>query len=217
MTWKVGCGVVLLGVVLSLASCGLFGKAVHRMQEQRSIAVRELERGDDVWFGTFTVEAGASVRVEFTADVAIGDDDLARADSTAAILQSSLPANFVVEGPDGEELTRGARSLSGTEILSASDHPARRDTPDRFAARAQTEPFETTSAGDHVALLEIGGTDDQGRRVEAVHMTVFDRVPTGVGGLAVGGMASFLLGPVIALVGLVLFAIGLLFRKKEST
>lgn len=216
MTWKIGCGVVLLGFVLSLASCGLFGQALNRMQDQRSIATRPLERDDDGWFGAFDVEADASVRIEFTAEVEIGDDDLARADSTSAILQSTLAANFFVEGPQGDELTRGARSMSGTEILSAADHPSRRDTPDRFTVRVQTEPFRTTDDGRHVAVVAIGDRDDQGRRVATARMTVFDRVPTDVGGWAAGGLASFLLGPFVAFVGIVVFAVGLLLRTKAK-
>ena len=217
--WKIGCGVTLLGFVLSLASCGLFGTAIGRMQEQRSIAVTELERGADAWFGVFTVEEGASVRVEFTVETEITPADLERADSSAAILQSSAPANYRVEGPDGAELTRGAGSLSGSIILSAADHPSRDDTPDRITATRATEPFVTTASGDHVALLEVSERDEQDRPLVSTRMTVFDRVPSGLGGLTAGGFASFLLGPLVAFVGIVLFAIGLLLRakKKEST
>ncbi len=214
--WKIGCGVTLLGFVLSLASCGLFGTAIGRLQEQRSIAVTELERGADAWFGVFTVEEGASVRVEFTAETEITEDDLARADSSAAILQSSLPANYRVEGPDGTELTRGAGSLSGSTVLSAADHPSRDDTPDRITTSRATDPFVTTAGGDHVALLEIAAHDEQERPLAAARMTVFDRVPTGLGGLTAGGFASFLLGPLVAFVGIVLFAIGMLLRAKRK-
>lgn len=217
MVWKIGCGVTLLGLVLSLASCGLFATSLQRLQGQRSIENQALERDDAAWLGSFAVEAGASVRVEFTAEVTIGPDDLARADSTAAILESSIPAVFRLVDPSGVPIARGARPATGTTILSASTHPSRRDTPQTFLVRTASEAFETENAGTHVALLEIDDRDDHGRPVSSLRMTVFDRVPTDAGGLALGGLASALLGPLVAAAGVVAFAVGLLLRNKEKS
>jgi len=217
MTWKIGCGVILLGFVVSLGSCGLFGKAFSQLEGQRSIESRVMQTGNGAWFGVFTVEEGASVRVAFEASVSLTEDDLAEADSSSAMLHASLPMVFTVEGPDGEELTRGAKSATGTEILSAADHPSRRDTPRSFTAQTSTEAFTTTTGGEHVALVEAEDVDSDGRPVESIRMTVFDRVPTGVSGLAIGGIASLLLGPFIAFAGLVVFAVGLLIRQKRES
>lgn len=217
MTWKIGCGVILLGFVVSLGSCGLFGKALSRLEGQRSIESRAMQSGNEAWFGVFTVDEGASVRVEFEATLLLTEDDLAQADSSSAMLHASLPMVFSVDGPDGVELTRGAKSATGTEILSAANHPSRRDTPRSFTARVGTDAFTTTSAGEHVALVEADDVDADGRTVESIRMNVFDRVPTDVGGLAIGGIASLLLGPFIAFAGVVVFAVGLLLRQKKES
>lgn len=214
--WKVGCGISLLGVLLTLGSCGLFGLALDRKLEQRQVAIRELDiEHSPISFGV-DVEGHSHVRIEFDAIVLPSELDRAAAESSATIVSSRLSCQYRVLARDGSILDRGAGAMTGTEIIPEA---ARRETPslgNAITLNYRTSAFEVDDPGELTIEVDLARADDDGRPLTRARATVYDRVGRNAGGLAAGGLVSLLAGPLVVGAGLILLLIGILIDQQKK-
>lgn len=214
--WKIGCGVTLLGVLLTLGSCGLFGLAFNRQLEQRQILARDLDPLQLPATVEFAVDEESRVRIDILAAVTPADSDLAAADSASTIVSTRLNFEYRVRSESGEVLARGAGSATGSEIIP--DAARREGSPfgDRIDLRAQGEPFDVAGPASCLVEVDLARQDDAGRPLEGAGLQVFDRVGRNAGGLAAGGLLSMLLGPMVSAAGVLVLMIGLMTGRRSD-
>lgn len=214
--WQVGCGISLLGMLLTLGSCGLFGLAINRKLEQRQIAIRELtlERSPTS-FGV-DVEDASLLRIEFDAVVLPSERDFAAAESSATIVSSRLSCQYRVFASDGRTLDRGAGAMTGSEILPEADRRGSSSLGDEITLSYQSSAFEVEGPDQLTIEVDFASADDDGRPLTRARATVYDRVGKNAGGLAAGGLVSLLTGPLVVGTGLLLLLIGILIAQKKK-
>lgn len=216
--WQAGCGVTALGIVATVGSCGLFGLSLHRQMEQRQILIRDLDLTETPATIQIPVdEAGSRVRLDFVATVAPSAADFADADSSATIISAQLGYEYIVLTETGDTVERGAGVLTGSEIIPATDQRAGSPLGHEITLRASSSPFGVDGPATLSVELDLAREDHAGRPLVRAQVLAFDRVGTGVKGLAAGGLLSMILGPMIAGGGLLLLLAGVVFGKKKST
>jgi len=215
--WKYGCGILVLGVLLSLGSCGLFGVAVNRHLEQRRIATLDLTQGATPTQAETWVDEPTRVRIEFHATVEPSTADYDAADSSATIQSAQVTMSYEVRDATGQVLTRGAGEARGSEILPRADQRSRSTMGRSIDLTYRGEAFEVKEAGRLRIEATVPSTDDEGRQVTSAEAIVWDRVGHHAGRFAAGGLLSMLLGPLVFSLGLLLFVIGLFTRSKGRT
>ena len=75
--WHLGCGLMLLGVVLTLGSCGLFGLAINRQLEQRQIVTTALSVGRSPATASFEMDEDSRLRLRLEAALRPSGEDFA--------------------------------------------------------------------------------------------------------------------------------------------
>lgn len=214
--WKVGCGVMILGVVASLGSCGLFGLAINRHLEQRQIASLDLSLETLPAEGNFRIDEVSKLRLVFEARVLPGEADLERADSSSTIVSSQLPLEYRVWDQEGRELDRGAGILSGSQIIPDAHGREGSSLGREIDLSYRGSVFEPLNPGEIHFELILKPRDEEGREVLDARALVFDRVGTNTGGLAAGGLLSMIAGPIVFGAGILLLFVGILLREKRK-
>ena len=214
--WKVGCGVTLLGVLLTLGSCGLFGLAVDRQLDQRQIAERAITVDGEPSTVDFAIDEPSRLRLDWNAVVATTDTDREEADSTSTIVSARLPYEYRVLLDGDEVVARGAGVLTGSEIVPEAGRRDRSPMGREIDLSGSSEVFELERPGRIELVLDMAPEDEEGRPVQRASARLFDRVPTNVGGIAAGGLLSMLAGPLVAGVGLLLLLIGVIVHQQRK-
>ena len=227
MLWKAGCLVAILGLVVSFSSCAFFGRAIKTATDAREVANLPIEPGTETVHSVW-VDRGKGAQLRIEAKVLLVESEV---DGGNPIVQLSMPVNYsVYQGEDGERLHAGAGELTGSVIVPAADSPHRDSFDPEVTLTHTSASFDPTGGpdatsrkrtggGSEVPLsirVEIGATDDDGSPVESARLYVIERPLEGAAGWTWSGVASFVLGPVIGTIGLILFIVGLIRRSKAS-
>jgi len=214
--WKAGCGVMLLGGIATLGSCGLFGLAIDRQLDQRQIATLNLSIPRSPARADFEIDESSKLRLDFEAVVRPSEDDFAKADSSATIATSRLPIQYRVLSREGQVLDRGAGDFSGSGIIPETERRARSSFGEEITLSFQSNAFEAEGPALLTLEAEFPAEDDDGRELLRVRAEVFDRIGGNAGGWAAGGLLSLLVGPLIASLGLVLLVIGIIVHQQRK-
>ncbi len=215
--WKFGCATMVLGLLLSLGSCGLFGAAIDRRLDERQIANLEFPDSEVESVFSVDIDERTRVRLDFEASVLPVERDFALADSSANIASSSLGLEYSVYDGEGNVLGRGAGRLNGTEIIPQSSQRATSPFGQQIDLRRATEPFDVDGAGKLTVRAQLARNDDAGRpRIDA-RILVSDRIATGSGRLALTGLASLFLGPLVVSLGVLVFVVGLVVQSQKRS
>ena len=215
--WKFGCATMVLGLLLTLGSCGLFGAALDRRLDERQIATLEFPDSEVESKFSVDIDERTRVRLDFEATVRPVEHDYALAESSASIASSSLGLEYSVEDDEGNVLGRGAGLLGGTEIIPESSRRATSPFGQQIDLRRATEPFGVDRPGRLFVRARLARNDDAGRERIDARIRVFDRIATGSGRLALTGLASLFLGPLVASVGVLVFVVGMVVRSQKRS
>jgi hypothetical protein len=211
-----GCLTVIVGIALSVGSCALFGGAIKQATDVRQVASVPLEVGESQDLGPFDVESGTRARLGFEVRVELAEAAIDELGERGGIVQTTVPINYEVLAVDGDRLHVEAGAASGSVIVPAVDSPHR----DRFekvvTCSFEGSGFRAPSSGRFRAAVEIPAIDDEGNTVLRGRALVSDRLPESAGRFVAGGFASLLAGPIVALIGLIVFIVGLATRKKRG-
>ena len=216
MLWKAGCMTVLVGLALTIGSCFFFKAAIDQAVETRQIANVPLDPGSRNALEHVAAEAGTRAKVSIEAQLELSDAFVESAGESGGILSLSMPVNYEVTGNDGERLHVEAGKVSGTVIVPGLDNPHRESFDRTTFCRFDGSGFPVPEDGSLFVSVDLPGADDDGNVVRAAHVGVWDRLPETAGQWVAGGFVSMLLGPALALVGGVLFLIGLIVGRRRT-
>lgn len=214
--WHAGCGVMLLGVVLTLGSCGLFGLAINRQLEQRQIVGRDLSLEGSSAAHSFQIDEDSRLRLQFEVAVEPGERDLAEADTSSTIAMAQLPVQYRLLDGDGSVVDRGAGNMSGSEIIPEADRRDGSPFGEEISLNYQSGVIEVMGPDRLTVEVDLPAADDDGRELIGARLIVYDRVGANAGGLAAGGLLSLIAGPFVVSVGVLLLIISLFMKSGKK-
>jgi hypothetical protein len=211
---RFGCGLSIVGALLALASFALFGISFYRTMSARAVARTPVEVGVPFDSGLVTVDTAKLVQVAFAAKISSKHVERVGTEGRLSITYR-FPFRYTVSDESGQ------RILEGDELVD-DDHGMRThvigDATESGGSVRTEKAFEKFAVAPPGAIRVTGRLDadpDYGATVEEAEVVVYDgasketgRVVTGVVLLALGGFG--------ALLGIVLYVIGVVRGSAGS-
>jgi hypothetical protein len=213
MLWKAGLLTLVVGLILTFASCAFFGNAIAQATDRRQVATVEIEPGDAGVVGPVLAEAGTRAAVRIEADLRLTEEAVEGLSDRGTILQVAMPVNYRVTDGAGNVVHVESGRLTGSTIVPAQDSPHRDSFEPVATCSFEGSGFEVPEDGRLHVAAELPAADDDGNPVSRGRVIVSDRLPRTAGRWVAGGFASIVLGPVIGVIGFVLFVVGILARR----
>ena len=212
---RYGCGLAILGVLLFAGSLALFGVSILRGTQAREVADVSLELGESTTTAPIRVETDRLAQVTVRGTVR-GDSvqEKREFDETEYELRFSFPVSYSVLDSNGAVIhsqrttvawNSGSRTYSGWQVTSAGGY---------VHAEYWFEKFQVPPPGEIRVEVRLDPDSRYGATIEEPTLRVYDRVSRH-SGRVFGGLALFLLGPAIALVGCILFIVGMMRRSAS--
>lgn len=216
--WKIGCGIALVGLLLTVGSCFFFGTAAQKAVAERQVAEIRLEPGAsrEARSRRVAVDPRQPARVAVETRIEIPDSVVHGERDWSEILQLSLPIQYEVLGESRERIHREAGSAKCSTILPASDSPHLDSFDPTVACSFHGCAFDPPASGNLWIAVDVPDRDDDGHPVRSARLKVFDQLEEGAGRWFAGGVFSLLLGPVILGAGMLLFVIGLFVSSSPK-
>lgn len=213
--WKFGCLVTLIGVILTFGSCVFLGTAARKAASHRQVANYPVTPGETGLLTDISVDPDYGVQISLSAQLEVSGSVLHESRERSEIMQFSAPVNYRVLDEQGEQVSVGAGTLSGSTILpeQESAHFSTFDPEVKCTYRGET--FLPPDSGSLRIEVKIPAADDEGNRFHIAHVEVFDRVPSTAGRWALGGFLSMIAGPILTGIGILVFLIGLIVAGSK--
>ena len=199
----------------SVASFSSVG-AIDQAADERQVAKVRLEPDGVRSTGALRVDPGTKVRITLEARVRLSEAAIASVGSEGAILSLSAPMNVEISDAGGEPLHLEAGDVAGTVIVPREDSPHRDGFDPAVELSWVGQGFEAPDDGRIEVEVAVPALDDADNRIESASVVIADRVPRSAGRWVAGGFAFMLVGPLIAMLGLILFLVGLAMRSGKK-
>jgi hypothetical protein len=216
MLWKTGLLISLVGLTLTFASCAFFGRAIEQASEKRQVRTVEIQPGRTSDTGAILADPGTQAAVSVEAELQLGEQAVEGHSDRGTILQFTLPVNYRVSDDSGAAIHVESGRLTGSLIVPAQNSPHRDAFEPVAGCTYRGSKFTVPETGSLRVSVELPPTDGDGNTVTLGRVVVSDRLPRSTGRWVAGGMASFVLGPVVAMLGVLLFIVGLFTRKRPA-
>lgn len=212
---KLGCPMVILGLLLSVASFLLFGRAITRAVSARLVKTVPIEVGEKTTTDVITVDTDKFCQIAIKMRIRtesvqekeeFGDVEYeGRYKFPVAYRVSDAQGSMVLSENVNAQWNEGSRSFSVMNM---------RETGGTLTAQQSFAKFRVPPPGDIRVEVKVEPDTRYGAEASDVALKVYDNVSKHAASVA-SGIAMLLLGPVLVLVGFILFTVGLLTRKKR--
>lgn len=215
--WKAGCTVCLVGLVISVGSFFFLGTAVSRALSERQVSQKPVSVGSKTELGMVTVDPDLGAKVVFETTVELPISFVEQPEGRSPIVESQVGVEYEVTDLQGRLVYQGAGNATGSTIVPEPTSPHYDSFERTVTCRHESKAFEPTGTGNLQVTVAVSPTDSRGHAVTQATVKVFDQLPGTAGHWAFGGLVSLVFGPLVILVGTVVFFVGLLTRSRPST
>ena len=215
---KAGCLMVILGIVIFVGSFFLFGKAVWEGIQAKMVASAPVKLEETAMTEPVTVDASKACQVALYIDLETlsvkETEDSFETDKVNYEARYHFPVTYAVKDEQGKEIFREETAAAWDNGIRSFDKQDVTKGKGALIVENSFSKFDVPPPGK--VKVEITVKPDEKYKAVAgkLEVRLYDSV-TRHAKTVVSGVASFLLGPVLAGLGILVFISGLIFDKKK--
>lgn len=212
---KIGCLIGLVGLLMFVGSFGMFVMVGVRAAQARKVASLELGVGKTATTETLTVATDKACQVAVQIHVESESIDRGAGTDSADRVQYEFPFSYKVLDADGKLLHSQDTAIAYDQGTKENSSKSVTGESGSERGRCNFEKFDVPAPGVVRVEATVGPDTEYHAEAKALTLEVYDSVARH--GSAVGGaLALMFIGPVVGLLGLFLFIIGLFSGKKAA-
>jgi len=218
---KIGCGLVIVGVLFLVGSVALFGFSITRAIEAKQVASIPIEIGEQTTTDVINVDTERLCQIELAATVSSDsvqeeDEHQFEGDDPDFELRYDFPFEFTVLNADGKNLTSGSDRLHWNEGMRSSMGGIVDAEGGTLHVEHSYDKFEVPPPGRIQVEVEVDPDTTYGAEAKNLKLNIYDNV-SAQGASVFGGFTMLCFGPLLIGTGLVVFVIGLLIPPQPAT
>jgi hypothetical protein len=215
---KAGCLIVIIGVAIFVGSFFLFGKAVWEGIQAQMVASAPVKLEKTASTEVVTVDAAKACQVALHIDLETlsveEEEDSFETGKMNYQARYAFPVTYTVKDEQGGEVFKEETAAAWDQGTKSWDKEEVTKGKGAVIVEHSFSKFDVPPPGK--VKVEIKVSPDEKYKAVAGKMEVrlYDNVARHAKTVA-GGIASFLLGPTVAGLGILVFIFGLVFDKKN--